>query len=180
MQSESLAPIIYILVYTIAPVLFLPGLPITIVGGILFGPVWGVVYTMLGSTAGAGLAFLISRYIASDFIQSKLNGPKWIRLQNNVEQHGWKVVATARLIPVLPFNLLNYAFGLTRVKFVHYIIATFIFMLPACIAFIVFSSSLLDLLKGQVSKEFIIGLVFILLTATLPIFYRKRKGKIRL
>ncbi len=126
----------------------------------------------------AGLAFLISRYIPSEFFQSRLNSPKWIRLQNNVGHHGWKVVAMARLIPVLPFNLLNYASGLTRVKFVHYINATFIFMMPACIAFIVFSSSLPDLLKGQVSRKFVIGLVFILLTATLPIFRKKSaKGK---
>lgn len=172
-QNESLAPIIYILVYTIAPVLFLPGLPITIVGGILFGPFWGVVYTMIGSTAGAGMAFLISRYIASDFIQSRLNGPKWIRLQNNVEDHGWKVVAMARLIPVLPFNLLNYAFGLTRVKFTHYIIATFIFMLPACIAFIVFSSSLIDVIQGRLTIELIAGIVLIILVSFTPFIYKK-------
>ncbi len=65
----TLAPVIYMLIYTIAPALFLPGLPITIAGGILFGPVWGVIYSITSSTLGACLAFLVSRYIARDWIE---------------------------------------------------------------------------------------------------------------
>lgn len=176
-NSGNLAPLIYILIYTFAPALFLPGLPITIVGGILFGPVWGVVYSIVGSTMGAGLAFLISRYVSSGIIESKLTGPKWIKLQDNVEVHGWKVVALTRLIPLFPFNLLNYAFGLTRIKFSHYIVTTFICMLPACIAFVVFSSSLVDLFQGQISKEFIIGFALILLVSLFPVAYKFFKKK---
>ncbi|NOX32795.1 MAG: hypothetical protein GXP56_03515 [Deltaproteobacteria bacterium] len=178
-ESGNLGSVIYMLVYALAPALFLPGLPITIAGGILFGPVWGIVYSITGATTGAGIAFLISRYISSDFIESKLTGPKWIKLQDNVKKHGWKAVALTRLIPLFPFNLLNYAFGLTKIKFSHYIIATFICMLPACIAFIVFSSSLLDLVQGKLSKEFIIGLVLIVMVSLIPVIYNKimKKGK---
>ena len=113
----ALAPAIYVLIYTIAPVLFLPGLPITIAGGIMFGPFWGVVYTIIGSTMGACLAFLTARYLARDWVARKLSGPKWERLDRETEKHGWKMVAFTRLIPAFPFNLLNYAFGLTR--FLH-------------------------------------------------------------
>jgi hypothetical protein len=70
----AMAPFVYMLVYTIAPSMFLPGLPLTIVGGILFGPFWGVVYTITSATAGACIAFLISRYIARDWIEKKLKG----------------------------------------------------------------------------------------------------------
>ena len=77
----ALASMIYMLLYTVAPVLFLPGLPITVVGGILFGPLWGVVYTITGATAGACLAFLVSRYIARDWVAAKLKGPRWRRLE---------------------------------------------------------------------------------------------------
>jgi len=173
-----LAPAIYMLIYTLAPTLLLPGLPLTIVGGILFGPFWGVVYTITGATAGACLAFLVARYVARDWVESKLRSPRWRRLDEEVEKHGWKMVAFTRLIPAFPFNLLNYAFGLTKIRFSHYAITTFICMLPACIAFIVFSSSLLDLIKGKVSPGLIIGVVLISLISLLPFFYKMlRKNK---
>ncbi len=176
-ESGKAAPIIYMLIYSLAPALFLPGLPISLAGGILFGPFWGVIYTIFGATAGAGIAFLISRYISGGFLESKLTGLKWIKFQDNVEKQGWKVVALTRLIPLFPFNLLNYAFGLTRIKFTHYIIATFICMLPGCIAFIVFSSSLLDLFKGNLSKEFMIGLLLMIMVSLIPVIYKKIKTK---
>lgn len=173
----ALAPAIYILIYSLAPVLFLPGLPITIVGGILFGPFWGVVYTITGATMGASLAFLVARYVARDWVASKLTSPRWERLDSEVARHGWKVVAFTRLIPAFPFNLLNYAFGLTRIPFVHYVIATFICMLPACIAFIVFSSSLLDLVRGHISPAALIGIALIVLVSLIPVVYRALKNR---
>lgn len=168
-----LAPLVYMLVYTLAPVLFLPGLPITIVGGILFGPFWGVVYTITGATFGACLAFLVARYMARELIEAKLTGSRWQKLDRQVEEQGWKVVAVTRLIPLFPFNLLNYAFGLTRIRFSHYALATFFCMLPACIAFIVFSSSLLDLLRGKVSPTSVIGLALVVIVSLMPLGYRR-------
>jgi len=173
----ALAPLIYMLVYTVAPSLFLPGLPLTIAGGILFGPFWGVVYTITSATLGACLAFLISRYIARDWVEKKLKSPRWKQLDQGVEKHGWKIVAFTRLIPLFPFNLLNYAFGLTRINFLSYAATTFICMLPACIAFIVFSSSLLDLIKGRVSPAFLVGLGLVVLVSLIPLFYQRYKAK---
>ena len=169
----ALAPAIYMLIYTIAPALLLPGLPITIVGGILFGPFWGVVYTITSATAGACVAFLIARYVARDWVEDKLKSPRWRRLDEEVERQGWKVVAFTRLIPAFPFNLLNYAFGLTKIKFSHYAVTTFICMLPACIAFITFSSSLLDLIRGKVSPGLLVGIGLIILVSLIPLFYKK-------
>jgi uncharacterized membrane protein YdjX (TVP38/TMEM64 family)/Fe-S oxidoreductase len=173
---SSLAPLVYMLVYAIAPALFLPGLPITIVGGILFGPFWGV-YTVIGATAGACVAFLVSRYLAREWVAARLKSPRWRRLDESVENHGWKVVAFTRLVPLFPFNLLNYAFGLTKIGFRQYTLTTSLCMLPACIAFIVFSSSLLDLIKGHISLNFIIGLVLIILVSLFPLFYRRHKKR---
>jgi uncharacterized membrane protein YdjX (TVP38/TMEM64 family)/Fe-S oxidoreductase len=172
----SLGPLAYMLLYAIAPALFLPGLPLTLAGGILFGPVWGVVYAITGATIGASLAFLISRYMARDWIRAKLSGPKWRRLEQGVEKNGWKIVAFTRLVPVFPFNLLNYAFGLTAIGFFPYVVTSFFCMLPACIAFIVFSSSLMDLLKGKVSPALIAGAVLIVLVSLIPVFIRKIKS----
>lgn len=173
----ALAPLIYMLTYAVAPMLFLPGLPITMAGGILFGPFWGVVYTITGSTIGACLAFLVSRYLARGWVEQQLKGPRWRRLDQGVEKHGWKVVAFTRLIPLFPFNLLNYAFGLTKIRFAQYAAATFLCMLPACIAFIVFSSSLLDLVRGKISSSLIIGITLIALVSIFPLLYRRYKAR---
>jgi uncharacterized membrane protein YdjX (TVP38/TMEM64 family) len=127
-------PIAYILLYLIAPPLFIPGSAITIAGGALFGPVWGTFYTIVGATGGASLAFLIARHLAGDWVEHKTSGILR-RLKRGVEEEGWRFVAFTRLVPIFPFNLLNYAFGLTRVKFSHYAIASFFCMLPGAAAY---------------------------------------------
>lgn len=174
-EAGLLAPVIYILLYSIAPVLFLPGSPLTVVGGILFGPVMGVVYTIIGATTGAGIAFLTARYIAGDYISQKTEDSKWKDLNDKVNENGWKIVVFTRLIPLFPFNLLNYFFGLTRVKFSHYMIASFFGMLPGTIAFVVFSSSIPELIKGNLSTEFIVGLIALVTVILIPVIYKKLK-----
>jgi uncharacterized membrane protein YdjX (TVP38/TMEM64 family) len=169
-------PTVYILIYSIAPALLFPGTPLTIAGGILFGPIAGTIYTAIGATIGASVAFLIARYLARELVAKLLikHGKLGI-LDNEVEKQGWKIVAFTRLIPLFPFNFLNYAFGLTSIKFSHYVLASFVFMLPAIIAFIVFSSSLLDLFRGKASTEFLIGLILVVIISAIPIIYRRVK-----
>ncbi|MBN2645826.1 MAG: VTT domain-containing protein [Desulfuromonadaceae bacterium] len=169
-----LAPVIFILLYSLAPVFFMPGLPLTLLGGLLFGPVWGVVYALSGATLGASLAFLVARYLGRDWIRSKLVGERWQKLDEDVARQGWKMVAFTRLIPLFPFNLLNYAFGLTNIRFSHYAITSLVCMAPATIAFISLSSSLSDLIRGQVSKELIIGLALLGILALLPVLWKRR------
>ena len=170
-------PAIYLLVWAIVPVLMMPCLPITLAGGILFGPLWGVIYVSVGATSGASLAFLVSRYLARDWVAVRLSGSRLAHLDDKVTRHGWKIVAFTRLIPVLPFFLLNYAFGLTRIPFLPYAIATFFAMLPWTIAFVLVSSSLLTLLQGQVSIWLIIGLILVALVSLLPVIYKKIKAR---
>lgn len=171
------APAFYMLLYTVAPALFLPGLPITIVGGVLFGPFWGVVYTITSATAGACVAFLVSRYVARGWVERRLVGSRWQKLDQEVARQGWKVVAFTRLVPLFPFNLLNYALGLTKIGFVPYALTTFFAMLPACVAFIVFSSSLLDLLGGRVSPAFLAGVALVAAVSCLPLALRRMAAR---
>ena len=130
----AVAPLLFILLYAVATVLFLPGSVLTLAGGALFGAVWGTVYNLTGATLGATLAFLIARYLASDWIAAKAGG-RTKQLINGVEAEGWRFVAFVRLVPLFPFNLLNYALGLTRLRVLHYIIATCVFMLPGAVAY---------------------------------------------
>jgi uncharacterized membrane protein YdjX (TVP38/TMEM64 family) len=171
----SAAPLIYIAIFAVAPVLLLPGLPITVAGGLVFGPFWGTVYASIGSTLGAGLAFLTARYFARRAVQDFL-GDRWRRVDEGVAEKGWFYVAIARLIPVFPFNLLNYAFGLTRIGFATYLFTSWLFMLPGTAAYVVFSASIFDLLKGKASPAFWIGAVLFLVLFAVQYFYRKRPG----
>jgi uncharacterized membrane protein YdjX (TVP38/TMEM64 family) len=168
-------PLLYIVIFAIAPVLFLPGLPITIAGGLAFGPLWGTVYASIGSTLGAGLAFLVARYFAREAV-SEMLGEQWKRIDEGVAERGWVFVAITRLIPLFPFNLLNYAFGLTRIPFGIYLFASWLFMLPGTAAYVIFSSSLLDLVKGEVSPAFLIGISLLLAVSLIPLLYRRWKG----
>ncbi len=170
-------PIIYLAVWTLAPPLFLPGLPITLAGGLLFGPLWGVIYTIFGATLGATLAFLVARYLAREWVAGKLSGTKLMALDEKVAQKGWKIVAFTRLIPIFPYFLLNYAFGLTRIPLWHYAAATFICMLPMTIAYVYFSSNILDLFHGKISRELIIGAILVALVSLIPLVYKKIKAK---
>jgi uncharacterized membrane protein YdjX (TVP38/TMEM64 family) len=128
------APLLFMAFYAVAAVLFLPGSVLTLAGGALFGPVLGTFYNLSGATIGAALAFLIARYLASDWVADKTGG-RLKQLINGVEDEGWRFVAFTRLVPLFPFNLLNYALGLTRIRFSHYLLATYICMLPGAIAY---------------------------------------------
>lgn len=126
--------LLFILIYALATVLFLPGSVLTLAGGALFGPFWGTLYNLTGATIGAILAFVIARYLASDWIESRTAG-NLKRIKNGVEAEGWRFVAFARLVPLFPFNLLNYALGLTRIRLSHYAAATFVCMIPGAFAY---------------------------------------------
>lgn len=133
-QAGWWAPIIFILIYVVATVFFLPGSVFTLAGGVIFGPILGVVCNLTGATIGAALSFLIARYLAADVV-SKRSAGKLKQLINGVEAEGWRFVAFVRLVPLFPFNLLNYALGLTKIRFTEYVAATAVFMLPGAIAY---------------------------------------------
>lgn len=128
------APLLFMLIYAVATVLFLPGSVLTLAGGALFGPVLGTFYNLTGATIGATLAFLVSRYLASDWVAQRTGG-RLKQLINGVEGEGWRFVAFVRLVPLFPFNLLNYALGLTRIPLLQYVLASYICMLPGAIAY---------------------------------------------
>jgi uncharacterized membrane protein YdjX (TVP38/TMEM64 family)/rhodanese-related sulfurtransferase len=132
--AGAAGPVLFMLIYALGTVFFLPGSVITLVGGALFGPVLGTFYNLTGATIGAALAFLVARYLASGWVEQKTGG-RMKQLKEGVESEGWRFVAFVRLVPLFPFNLLNYALGLTRIKLAHYIIASYICMLPGAIAY---------------------------------------------
>lgn len=129
-----LGPLVYVILYAIGTVAFVPGSLFALAGGVLFGPVWGSVLNLAGATLGASLAFLTARYLAGDWALRKAGG-SLKKLVSGVEAEGWRFVAFVRLVPLFPFNLTNYAFGLTRIGFLPYVITSFICMAPGAIAY---------------------------------------------
>jgi len=133
-EAGNAAPLLFIFVYIIGTIFFFPGAILTLLGGALFGPVLGALYNLTAATIGAMLSFLVARYLASSWVEKKTGG-RLKQLLNGVENEGWRFVAFTRLVPLFPFNLLNYGLGLTKIKFSHYSIATYIFMLPGAMAY---------------------------------------------
>jgi uncharacterized membrane protein YdjX (TVP38/TMEM64 family)/rhodanese-related sulfurtransferase len=136
--AGAAGPLLFMALYALAAVLFLPGSVLTLAGGALFGPVWGTLYNLTGATLGAALAFLVARYLAFDWVQARLGGSsngRIARLVKGVEVEGWHFVAFTRLVPLFPFNLLNYVLGITRIPLLHYLLASFVFMFPGAIAY---------------------------------------------
>ncbi|MGB7911535.1 MAG: TVP38/TMEM64 family protein [Desulfobaccales bacterium] len=170
-------PLVYLLIWAIAPSLFIPAIPLVVAGGILFGPLEGVIYSILGASVGSSFAFLVSRYLARDWVAAKISGSKLAHLDNLVARHGWKIVAFSRLVIVLPFFLLNYAFGLTRVGFWPYALATLFALVPSITATVLVSSNLLGLLRGQISIWLLLGILLLAAVGLLPVIYRRVKAQ---
>ena len=128
------APIVFILLYTVATVGMVPGSIFDLTGGALFGPYLGSLLDFTGGILGAALAFLVARYLARDWVERRA-GPRLQDVMRHVDTEGWKFVAFLRLVPVFPYNVMNYLLGLTRIPFHHYILATAVFMAPSTIAY---------------------------------------------
>tara|TARA_B100000902_G_C27189049_1_gene852918 strand:- start:414 stop:1079 length:666 start_codon:yes stop_codon:yes gene_type:complete len=142
------APLIFILIYAFATILFLPGLILTILSGILFGPVFGTIYSIIGATIGATLAFINARYLLYEKIEKMIEGGKLEYIKKSVEEEGWRFVAFTRLVPLFPFNLLNYSFGLTKIKLSEYIWSSFLFMLPGTFAYVYLGHTSSEIVTG--------------------------------
>ena len=172
-----LAPILFVLLYALATVLFAPGSIITVAGGALFGPVWGTLWNLTGATLGATLAFVIARYVASDWV-SRRAGERLTRLMRGVEEEGWRFVAFVRLVPLFPFNLVNYALGLTRIRLGEYVLASFVFMVPGALAYTYLGYAGREAVSGQAGaiRKALLALALLAAVVFLPRLIRRLKG----
>ncbi len=134
-------PVAFIVIYVLACVFFIPGSVLTLGAGVLFGVVKGSICVSVASTLGATAAFLVGRYLARNRIARKIEGnQKFKAIDEAVAKEGWKIVSLTRLSPIFPFNLLNYAFGLTRVSLRDYFFASWIGMMPGTIMYVYIGS----------------------------------------
>lgn len=168
------APMLFVVGYALATVLFLPGSILTIAGGALFGPVAGTFYSLTGATLGATLAFLVGRHLASDWVARRTGG-RLAEFIHRVEAEGWRFVAFVRLVPLLPFNALNYALGLTRIPLGQYVAASYLAMLPGAAAYTYLGHAGRQAFAGpdNLVKNGLIALALIAAAFFLPRFARR-------
>lgn len=128
------SPLVFILVYALVPVLFIPGTVMTLIGGLVFGFYWGFLYSIIGATLGAALAFLAGRYLAKNWIE-KQKQILVLEIKKNIEKDGWSYIAFTRLVPIFPYSILNYVFGMTNIPLHVFAITSFICLIPGTIAY---------------------------------------------
>lgn len=169
------APAGFIGIYVLAVVLAIPGSALTALAGVLFGSLWGVVYVSVASTLGATLAFLISRYLARDYIYSRFsNKPSFQKLDDMSEKYGIWMVAIVRLVPVFPFNLVNYGLGLTRIKLITYVFFSWFFMLPGTFLYVAGGDALKRFLaEGEIPWKIVLAFTVV----AFLLYIAARKGR---
>jgi uncharacterized membrane protein YdjX (TVP38/TMEM64 family) len=139
--AGPVGPLVFFWLYIAACVFMLPGSILTLGAGAVFGLVNGTLLVSLSSTAGATAAFLVGRYLARGMVARRVAGnPNFGAMDEAVASEGWKIVGLTRLSPVFPFNLLNYAFGLTRVSLRDYVLASWIGMIPGTVMYVYLGS----------------------------------------
>jgi uncharacterized membrane protein YdjX (TVP38/TMEM64 family) len=144
------APLVFLGLYIIACVLLLPGSVLTLGAGAVFGVAQGIVIVWISAICGATAAFLVGRYLVRDWVARTIaKNPKLQALDATVTREGGKIVALMRLSPVIPFNLLNYAFGATRVGLRDYVLASAVGMLPGTAMYVYLGSVAGELAAGS-------------------------------
>ena len=175
-----IAPLVYIGLYLVSTVFFLPGAPVTVLAGFIFGPLWGVFYASVASIISVSVAFLIARYVARDLVERWVEGNAQFRkIDEQVEEQGWRILMFTRLVPIFPFNLQNYAYGLTSIRFSTFVLVSAIFMLPGTAVFVQFGGAFVSG-EGDIWKTLLylgIAGVLMLLLSLVPKLMRKYQTK---
>lgn len=176
-----IAPLVYIGLYLVSTVFFLPGSPVTVLAGFVFGPLWGVFYASVASIISVSVAFLIARYVARDLVESWVkDNAQFRKIDEQVEEQGWRILMFTRLVPIFPFNLQNYAYGLTSIRFSTYVLVSAIFMLPGTAVFVQLGGAFVSG-EGNIWKTLLylgIAGVLMLLLSLIPRLLRKYQTKL--
>jgi uncharacterized membrane protein YdjX (TVP38/TMEM64 family)/rhodanese-related sulfurtransferase len=172
------APIAFIFVYATATGLFFSGALLSLAGGALFGPIWGTAWNLAGATLGATAAFLLARSIAGEWAARRVGG-RLRRLIDGVTEEGWRFVALMRLVPLIPFNLLNYAFGLTGISLPAYVLTSAVCMLPGAVAYTWLGYAGRSAATGDLGalRYGLLGLGGLAMIAFLPRLFRRFRTK---
>ncbi|MDJ0687921.1 MAG: TVP38/TMEM64 family protein [Xenococcaceae cyanobacterium MO_188.B32] len=148
-EMGILAPIIYVLLYTIGTLLILPSTPLNLTGGAIFGAWWGTLWTTLAAIIAAIVAFAFTRTVGRELIAKKLAG-RWEAIDAEMREGGLFYMFAIRLLPIIPYGLVNFAAGLTSIRFRDYLSGTALGTLPGVLPFVMMGSGLQALSEGNI------------------------------
>jgi uncharacterized membrane protein YdjX (TVP38/TMEM64 family) len=165
------APAIFVGIYVVAAVFMIPGSVLTLGAGAAFGLGQGIIIVSIASTLAATCAFLVGRYLARAAIARRMkDNERFTAIDQAVAAEGWKIVLLTRLSPVFPYTLLNYAFGLTRIKLGHYVLASWIGMLPGTAMYVYLGSLANVAARSRPPAEWALYGVGLLATVAVTVF----------
>lgn len=167
-----LAPIVYIVIYTIRPLIFFPASVLSIAGGLAFGSLFGTIYTVLGATSGAVLSFVVARTLGKSIANKDWQG-KGRKLQEQLEKNGFFYVLFFRFVPLFNFDLISYSAGLSKVKFSSFLFGTLIGIIPGTFAYNFLGSSLVSGDPLVIASAVIVFLIL----SVIPILIRNKYAK---
>jgi len=173
------APLGFVLIYAVSTVLGVPGTILTIIGGVVFGAYVGTALIVIGATIGASGAFFVARFLARDFITEMFGKARWFgKLDKGVEDQGLYFILFIRLVPIFPFNGINFASGLTRIKFRDYFIATAIGIIPASFVFAnAAAKAAMAASGGTIGFGFYLSFALLGILALTPTIYKSIKAR---
>lgn len=171
MSLGVFAPLVYIIIYIIRPLIFFPTSVLTPLSAVVFGPLLGWIYTFVGENIAASVAFLVARYFGGDVLS---RFKKVTLIDEELHEHGLRTVIFLRLVPLFPFDVVNFGLGLTPLSFRNYVLGTAIGVIPGLTVYIFLGSSLVS---GMYIVPTIIG--FILLSVLANVFKKSNKGVVK-
>jgi uncharacterized membrane protein YdjX (TVP38/TMEM64 family) len=147
-QMGIWAPIIYILLYTVGTLLILPSTPLNLSGGAIFNVWWGTLWTTVAAVIAAVVAFAFTRTVGRELIARKLAG-RWEAIDAEIRQGGLFYLFAIRLLPIIPYGLVNFGAGLTSIRFRDYLLGTILGTVPGVLPFVMMGSGLQALSEGN-------------------------------
>ncbi|KRE46501.1 TVP38/TMEM64 family protein [Paenibacillus sp. Soil724D2] len=163
------APVLFIFIYAVRPLILFPASVLSLTGGLAFGPMWGTVYTIVGATMGAVLSFWLARFLGNKLVSTR-SKEKWGKLEKQLQQKGFIYILLLRLIPLFPFDLISYGAGVAKVNFSAFLFGTLLGIIPGTFAYSFLGSSFLHEKKSYI----VIAVIVFVLVTLIPLVFKKR------
>ncbi len=178
-REQPFSEVIYGFIYVIGVIFVVPGAALTALAGVLFGFVKGSIIVVIASNIGCHITFLLARYLGGNFIQKRIKEDSFVdKMSEKMTDNGFLVMLYMRLLPIFPFNVINYASGLTPIKYKDYAIATFIGMLPGTLVYVYLAASATNIKDNPIGLVISVA-VLILFTIGVKILNKRQGSKLQ-
>ncbi|WAM34073.1 TVP38/TMEM64 family protein [Caldicellulosiruptor morganii] len=164
------SPVMFLILYSVKSfIIFIPAGIFMLAAGLSFGTFFGALILIVGTLLSSTIGFVFARYFGKDYVQKKLQNTKFSNLGSRIAQKGFLIILLLRLVPILPYDAINYICGLSRIKYRDFILATLIGTIPACFLYAYLGENLLK----PFSKGFYLSIILVILISLTPMIFAK-------